>query len=231
MNKKMLLAASAVLLFIGIMFYVDFLSENNYIKLVEKFTSAEKFLTPTPESYKPRDTYYSRSSTYSTNDLDLGKTQTINMPINTTTDCQNKCQPATARCTITGQQCATDYDCPGCYPKIAGKSTYTPPVPAANDAGKLTTGVSLNYSPLTFGYGTKNQTIVPPKQNVNQDLYALDNKAVPQADFGVNTWQQQFLQENEYYKKRYSLPSALMYRPLETTTGQFVTDDPLPANF
>ena len=38
---------------------------------------------------------------------------TVNLPLNTTTTCQNFCGP-TARCAITGHQCSSDADCPGC---------------------------------------------------------------------------------------------------------------------
>lgn len=49
-------------------------------------------------------------------DLGLpGTSHTVNLPINTTFECENKCMPP-ARCSITGQQCSSDIDCCGCNP-------------------------------------------------------------------------------------------------------------------
>jgi hypothetical protein len=49
-------------------------------------------------------------------DLGLpGTNHTVNLPINTTFECENKCMPP-ARCSITGEQCSTDIDCCGCNP-------------------------------------------------------------------------------------------------------------------
>ena len=49
-------------------------------------------------------------------DLGLpGTSHTVNLPINTTFECENKCMPP-ARCSITGQQCQADIDCCGCNP-------------------------------------------------------------------------------------------------------------------
>lgn len=49
-------------------------------------------------------------------DLGLpGTSHTVNLPINTTYECENKCMPP-ARCSITGQQCSSDIDCCGCNP-------------------------------------------------------------------------------------------------------------------
>jgi len=49
-------------------------------------------------------------------DLGLpGTNHTVNLPINTTFECENKCMPP-ARCSITGQQCQADIDCCGCNP-------------------------------------------------------------------------------------------------------------------
>jgi hypothetical protein len=231
-HANIVLVIISILLFFGIMMYVNFLTRENYVKLVENFEDLP--FKQQSEAYKPRDTYYSYSANDAFTDFGnaaSGYTTTNSMPITETQDCKNFCNPA-QRCSITGQQCAADTDCPGCYPKVKGKTTYKPMVPAANDAGKLTTGLALNYSPLTFGFGSRNETIVPPKKNQTDKYpFGLDGKAVPKADFGVNTWQQQFLQGNQMYKQRYSLPSDLQYKPMETTTGQFVTDDPLPSNY
>ena len=58
---------------------------------------------------------FSKYRSYYT-DLGLpGTSHTVNLPINTTFECENKCMPP-ARCSITGQQCSSDIDCCGCNP-------------------------------------------------------------------------------------------------------------------
>lgn len=147
---------------------------------------------------------------------------TVNLPLNTTYSCQNFCGP-TARCAITGQQCLSDTDCPGCQP-------YSPPlpntkdcIPGNNDAGKLTSGVTPTYSPLTSGYGTRERIIT-------KDLYSKQS----QANFGYNTWRQSFNEEQELFNKRYK-PNQLQFMPnypqMYSITGEFTGDGPLPSNY
>jgi hypothetical protein len=147
---------------------------------------------------------------------------TVNLPLNTTYSCQNFCGP-TARCAITGQQCFTDIDCPGCQP-------YSPPlpktkdcIPGNDDAGKLTVGVTPTYSPLTTGFGTREKIIT-------KDM----NSRPSQPNFGVNTWQQSFNEGQELFNKRYK-PNQLQYMPnyppMYSITGEFIGDGPLPSNY
>jgi hypothetical protein len=147
---------------------------------------------------------------------------TVNLPLNTTYSCKNFCGP-TARCAITGQQCFTDIDCPGCQP-------YSPPltdnsrcIPGDNDAGKLTFGATPQYSSLTSGYGTQEKVIT-------HDMYAKPS----QGNFGVDEWGESFNQEQTLYNKRYK-PNNLEYMPnypsQYSLTGEFIGDGPLPANY
>ena len=75
-------------------------------------------------------------------------THTVDLPLNTTYSCQNFCGP-TSRCAITGQQCFTDFDCPGCQRNLSSSPKTSECIPGNNDAGKLTVGVTPTYSPLT----------------------------------------------------------------------------------
>jgi hypothetical protein len=75
------------------------------------------------------------------------------------------------------------------------------------------------YSSLTFGYGTRNEGII------SKDLYP------EKANFGINTWQQQFAQEETYYKTRYTPDGTPIYPKYPTTTGLFETEGPLPSNY
>jgi hypothetical protein len=146
----------------------------------------------------------------------------VDLPLTTRYSCQNFCGP-TARCSITGQQCFTDIDCPGCQP-------YSPPlpkakecIPAANDAGKLTVGVTPTYSPLTTGYGTKEKIIT-------DDMYAQP----PQPNFGVDTWGESFNEGQQLFNRRYKsnqLEFMPNYPPMYSLTGEFVSDGPLPSNY
>lgn len=157
-----------------------------------------------------------------TNQESSKNSHTVNLPLNTKYSCQNFCGP-NARCAITGQQCFTDIDCPGCQ-------TYSPTlpktkgcIPGNNDAGKLTSGVTPTYSPLTSGYGTRERIIT-------KDLYAKPS----QANFGSNTWSQSFNEGQELFNKRYK-PNQLQfmpnYPPMYSITGEFIGDGPLPSNY
>lgn len=151
---------------------------------------------------------------------------TVNLPLTTTYSCKNFCGP-TARCAITGQQCFTDIDCPGCQPPNPSSSTSNTHrvedgVPANNDAGKLTLGVTPQYSPLTSGYGT-HETIITNNMN--------SKPAMP--SFGVNTWLTEFKEEEKLFNTRYK-PYGLQYMPnypqRYSLTGEFMDDGPLASN-
>ena len=126
------LAFVSFILLISIFKWADYLSNNNYIR----------------ENFEPDRELYNDAISH-----------TVDLPLTTTYSCRNFCGP-NSRCSITGQQCTADIDCPGCQP-------YSPPlpknkdgnVPGDNDAGKLTLGVTPQYSSLTSGYGTKEKLI------------------------------------------------------------------------
>ena len=180
---------------IGLLFYifqwVNFLSVNKYI--IECFESG-----PSSEA----------------------TSHSVDLPLTTQYSCKNFCGP-TARCSITGQQCTADIDCPGCQP-------YSPPlpktanIPGDNDAGKLTIGMTPQYSSLTSGYGTRERI-------VTNNLYAKP----AEADFGVNTWVDQYEQEKGLFDTRYK-PNQLPYMPdypkRYSLTGQFIEDGPFASN-
>ena len=187
------------LLFCFIFKMIDYLAENDYIR--ERFTN-----NIVNEKY------------------DGSTSHTVDMPLTNIYSCKNFCGP-TARCAITGQQCFADIDCPGCQPskKKGEKISSGISVPGDNDAGKLTVGMTPNYSPLTSGYGTQ-------EKRVNNDLDAR----APQANFGVDVWGESFNQAQMLYNKRYKTPQLQFmadYKPHYTATGMFVTDGPLPSNY
>jgi hypothetical protein len=130
-----------------------------------------------------------------------------------------------ARCSITGQQCTADIDCPGCQPKINGIKTQSSNrnVPPNNDAGKLTVGVTPQYSPLTSDIGTKALKIS-----------GKDFSKTPSPTFGINTWRDDFDSGQKLFDKRYKPPDDIKfmpsYPPRYTVTGDFLENGPLASN-
>lgn len=200
MNKKntiIILALISLFLLIFIINWFDYLVKNGYI--VECFEQMTQI------------------------NQDRGKTDTshnVNLPINTTSSCSNSCGP-NARCSITGQQCTADIDCPGCQPNVPPLSP-TKCVPGQNDAGKLTLGVTPTYSSLTTDIGTQAK------------LYTNDKFEKPvQTNFGVNTWSSKFDEANKLFQERYQCneyPYLSQYDKRFSSTGTFVQDGPLASN-
>lgn len=195
-SVSLFLILSSLVLFIIIFKWIDYLTENEYI--VECFTSS-----PVEEK------------------TDGSTSHTVDLPLTTTYSCKNFCGP-TARCSVTGQQCLADIDCPGCQP-------YTPPlkrspdiIPGNNDAGKLTVGVTPRYSPLTSGYGTR-ETIITSNM--------FSKPSTP--NFGVNTWMASFNEDQALFDKRYK-PTNQKYMPdypkRYSLTGEFIEDGPFASN-
>ena len=183
----------SLLLFVSIFKWIEYLTNNKYI--VECFTSGTNANT----------------------------SHTVDLPLNTTSSCSNFCGP-TARCSVTGQQCFADIDCPGCQPSTSSKKTKDGKcVPANDDAGKLTVGVTPNYSSLTTGYGKREKIIT-------NNMYS--KPLMP--NFGVNTWQDEFNEEETLFDKRYKPPSGLQFMPnypvRYSLTGQFIDDGPYASN-
>ena len=152
--------------------------------------------------------------------------RTVNLPLTTTYTCNNFCGP-TARCSVTGHQCSADTDCPGCQRIQSGNNTVytqqsTANVPGDNDAGKLTLGVTPQYSSLTSGYGT-HETIITNNMG--------SKPAAP--NFGVNTWLGEYNEGRSLFDKRYK-PNNLQFMPnykqRYSLTGEFMDDGPFPSN-
>jgi hypothetical protein len=195
--NNLLLLLFCIVLVLLIFKWINYLSKNKYI--IECFNT----------QYIPEDITGGSTS------------HSVNLPLTTRYSCKNFCGP-TARCAITGQQCFTDIDCPGCQP-------YSPPLPKSrgcipgdDDAGKLTYNIVPRYSPLTNGYGTK-ETIV------SNDVFSKPYEA----NFGINTWRSSFNEGNKLFDARYKPPSLKFmpkYKNTYSLTGEFIEDGPLPSN-
>jgi len=198
------IALISFLLLIIIFKWIDYLVINDYVRL-------------NIEGFDNTNTNTSSTSSSSTN-------HNVDMPLTTTYSCKNMCGPPN-RCSITGQQCFADIDCPGCEP-------YSPPLKSAdkesekivgqNDAGKLTVGTTPTYSELTTDIGTQARIV-----NFNK----LSKPVMP--NFGVNTWETKFNQSRKLFDDRYKpvgLKSMPSYPDRYSLTGEFVDEGPLPSN-
>ena len=180
--------------------WTDYLFDNNYIK--ESFQ----------QIYNPNINESKQTS------------HTVDLPLTTTYSCQNFCGP-TSRCAITGQQCFTDIDCPGCQP-------YKPPekknavkideIVGDDAAGKLTVNVTPRYSSLTTDIGTKAKAFSSKK-----------NSKAPNADYGINIWRNDFDEQENLFNKRYK-PYQSQYMPnypkRYSITGEFIEEGPISSN-
>jgi hypothetical protein len=191
------LAVISFLLCVSLFKWIDYLSTNKYI--VECFQQMNNEKTSEKTSHS------------------------VDLPLNTTYSCQNFCGP-TARCSITGQQCFTDIDCPGCQPDVPKSSENKKKecIKGNDDAGKLTVGTTPTYSVLTTDIGTKSKTF--PRKKFSK---------APSAEFGINVWRDDFNEEEKLFDKRYK-PGQLEYMPnypkRYSLTGEFIEEGPLASN-
>ena len=152
---------------------------------------------------------------------------TVDLPINTTYQCQNFCGP-NSQCSITREQCTSDVDCYGCQPILLNANNVsTKDVDGENDAGKLTYNQNPQYSQLTTDIGT------------NATIYNKKLALVPKPYYGVDYWMKsanvgmQLFKNKENYmfkldpSKSNNMPK---YPVRESPTGLFEDYGPLPAN-
>jgi hypothetical protein len=146
---------------------------------------------------------------------------TVDLPLTTSYSCKNFCGP-NATCSITGQQCSADIDCPGCQPYVPPLKSNDTCIPGDNDAGKLTLGVTPQYSTLTTDIGTQAKLVT--KNKFSKPI---------EPNFGVNTWLSSFEDGDKLFNKRYKPPHLKYmpdYPPRYSLTGEFIEEGPLPSN-
>ena len=157
------------------------------------------------------------SDTQESNDT----THTTSMPLTTTFSCKNMCGPQN-RCSITGQQCMADNDCPGCEPPSTSTNKKTQEVMGQNDSGKLTTAMTPNYSVLTSDIGSQARLITSNKYEKSISPYT-----------GINTWEGQFNLSRKLFDDRYrpaGLKGMPSYRNKPSMLGEFEEDGPPASN-
>lgn len=212
-SKSFMLLLISVILYFFIFKWIDYLVNNKYITNC----SCQNIIQKQNKTYEGFDTYTNITSNYGTPKT----TNNVNIPLTTQYSCTNFCGP-TSRCSITGQQCSADIDCPGCQPYIKTSSYITSEIKPNDDSGKMTSALPLNYSPLTFNIENEYSTV---QTNVN--------KKTPQPNFGINTWQNKFNQQNSLFKQRYQPPNLTFmpsYMPKYSATGIFMDEGPLASN-
>ena len=196
--------------------YVLFLAVISFLLLIlifkwSNYLSINKYIVECFENQSPQ--------------INNTTSHTVDLPLTTTYSCKNFCGP-TSRCAITGQQCFTDIDCPGCQPQTNNakkQSSTSADVPADNDAGKLTYGMTPQYSILTSDMGTRASSIL-----------GNEFSKTPSPTFGINIWRDDFDEEQKMFDKRYKPPADLKglpsYPPRYSVTGDFIEDGPLASN-
>jgi hypothetical protein len=150
---------------------------------------------------------------------------TVDLPLTNTYSCTNFCGP-TARCAITGHQCFADTDCPGCQQNTTDMSNNhvtNTVIPGENDAGKLTWGVTPQYSTLTTDIGTQAKLIT-------KDKFSKPVKP----NFGIDTWKSSFDQSKQLFDERYKPPNNIQFMPTYpnrySLSGVFIEEGPIASN-
>lgn len=193
------LALISLLLFVLIFKWIHYLSTNNYVRYNEGMVNNGD------------------------NNNTMIHTYTVDMPLNTTGTCKNMCGPPN-RCSITGQQCMADVDCPGCEQPTtsSGASEATQEVMGENDSGKLSTAMTPNYSELTSDIGSRARLITADKYEKSMSPYR-----------GINTWDAQFNLSRKLFDDRYK-PAGIRgmpsYRKQYSLSGSFDENGPLASN-
>ena len=152
---------------------------------------------------------------------------TVNLPINTTYQCQNFCGP-NAQCSITREQCTSDVDCQGCQPVFKNlEESVTKEVRGQNDAGKLTYNQTPQYSSLTTDIGTQALIYNKKFSLVPKPYYGVD-KWIKSAEFGNKLFHDKT--NYMYLQDPSKMKNEMKYPIRETTTGLFQDYGPLASN-
>lgn len=196
MKPKWLLICISILLFLLIWYWIYYLTSWGYItRCMEGVTS-----------------------------MDASYSHTIDLPLTTTTSCQNFCGP-NARCSISGTQCFSDIDCYGCQQKQPTYTRENKEIPGNNDAGKLSFSQTPQYSYLTTNSLVRNST----------ELRKWDEPP-PYPEWGDIGYQPNMREAQKLFERRYKpitgeLINLPEYETRRTLTGEFITDGPLPSNY
>jgi hypothetical protein len=148
---------------------------------------------------------------------DSSTNHNVNMPLNTTFECQNKCS-SQGKCYITKEQCNNDIDCLGCQTKPKSQKKIKD-IRGQNAAGKLSVNFPT-YSSLTTDIGTQAKLYTSNPLKYITPAQGLDRKTF---NFAMSLQDE----KNDYLLKN----QPIIHYPLrQTATGMFTDIGPLPAN-
>ena len=156
---------------------------------------------------------------------------TVNLPLTTTTTCNNFCGPQ-AQCAKTRDQCTSDVDCPGCQPLSSPNEDVGPDVRGQNDAGKIGF-YAPQYSSLTTDIGTQ-AAFYYPASSIGEGSKTAQ-VAVAQMGSGPTVSGEEgmrlFNKKNAYLRKQGRWKFEPKYPERESATGMFPDNNgPLAAN-
>jgi hypothetical protein len=176
--------------------------------------SKEGFDTTSYDLYKEGDTNTPLTS------------HSVDLPINTTYQCENWCGP-NAQCSITREQCTSDVDCQGCQPVFKNlEQPVTKDVRGQNDAGKLTTSLTPQYSTLTTDIGT--QALLYNKKALVPKPYLGVDKWMKSSEVGAQLFHERM--NYMYLQDPAKMKNELHYPTRETATGLYEDRGPLASN-
>jgi hypothetical protein len=176
-NKKNFLLIMCILLSIIIFIWIKYLTIHKYVS--ECFTNNESVNT----------------------------SHSVDLPLTTSTSCQNFCGPQ-AQCAITRDQCSADIDCPGCQPPNKEMPKYMiAEVEPYDDGGKLTQNQGLHYSSLTTGYDKHDIDFAeasPGSKNVIlQQPYQGEDRWMKSFNEGLNLYNKKRTSHDNYNEGRF----------------------------
>lgn len=163
-----------------------------------------------------------RPSSVNYDDFD---SRTVDMPINNPFSCSNFCGPKST-CAITGEQCATDNDCPGCKPPAKQQSQCeTEDVPGYEASGPL----AMSNVERNPGYYKNYAEVYPNSKDAElTNAYSGDNKWARAFNFGLGLYNKKREFNNGVDEdERAFVPQ---YPTTTTATGLFYSTGPPASN-
>jgi len=150
--------------------------------------------------------------------------------VNNKYSCSNFCGPQ-SQCAITREQCTSDVDCQDCQPPITAPPKYLTgeEVKPLNDAGKLTSTQTPQYSSLTSDIGSKAAYVKPgsKKAEITRSYEGYD-AWTKSFNYGLELADKKLVFQNSPEPAEYrSIP---VYPVTRTATGLFYDTGPTASN-
>jgi hypothetical protein len=150
--------------------------------------------------------------------------------VNDKYSCSNFCGPQ-SQCALTREQCTSDVDCQGCQPQITKPPKYltSTEVKPLNDAGKLTSNQTPQYSSLTTDIGSEAAYAKPGSKSAEiVRPYDGYDKWTKSFNYGLSLADKKLVYDNSPEPEEYrSIP---VYPVTRTATGMFYDTGPTASN-